>query len=97
MKISNEKLSKVASILKTIAHPTRLAIIETLQHHPRLKVSEICEVVKCEQSLLSHHLNIMRLKGILQAQKEGQNVFYSLKEIQVTQIISCLENCDCQL
>ncbi len=95
MKLTNEKLDKVAFILKTIAHPTRLAIIEVLSSHDRLCVNDICSLIQCEQSLLSHHLNNMKLKGILQSEREKQNIFYSLKEKQITQILGCLENCEC--
>ena len=56
---------KIAFILKTIAHPVRIGIIELLTHNPQLTVNEICEGTDCEQSLISHHLAIMRLKGIL--------------------------------
>jgi DNA-binding transcriptional ArsR family regulator len=54
-------------------------------------------VLGCEQSLLSHHLINMKLKGILSSQKEGQNVYYSLKEREVTKLITCVENCSCNM
>lgn len=94
-KLSNEKLEKIAFILKTIAHPMRLAIIELLDKHNRLAVNEICAAVQCEQSLLSHHLSNMKMKGILKSEREGQNVFYSLKEKEIIRILDCLENCEC--
>ncbi|MDV7399953.1 ArsR family transcriptional regulator, partial [Arthrospira platensis SPKY1] len=60
-----EKLERIAYILKTVAHPLRLGIIHLLEQYPRLSVSEICEQLGSEQSLTSHHLQNMRLKGIL--------------------------------
>ncbi|MFC0184995.1 ArsR/SmtB family transcription factor [Pseudarcicella hirudinis] len=77
--INKEKLEKAAYILKTVAHPTRLAIVDLLSQNEKLSVNEICEVLQCEQSLLSHHLINMKLKGILRSEKDGLNVFYSLK------------------
>ena len=79
-KINKEKLEKAAFILKTVAHPTRLAIVDLLSIQERLSVNEICTILECEQSLLSHHLINMKLKGILRSEKDGLNVFYSLKE-----------------
>ncbi|MGB0931833.1 MAG: ArsR/SmtB family transcription factor [Chitinophagales bacterium] len=92
-----QKLEKIAFILKTIAHPVRLQIVETLEVYGDLSVSEICEKLKTEQSLTSHHLSNMKLKGILSSQKEGRRVIYSLKEKSVLQILNCLDDCNCNM
>lgn len=97
VQLNREKLEKAAIILKTVAHPTRLAVIDLLGASERLGVNEMCEILNCEQSLLSHHLITMRERGILQCVKEGQNVFYSLKEKDVIKLIDCIENCDCNM
>ena len=91
------RLEKAAAILKTVAHPTRLAIVDLLSLHPRLSVNEIGDILNVEQSLLSHHLITMKLRGILKSEKEGQSVYYSLKERDVTKLIKCIENCDCNM
>jgi len=95
--IESEKLEKAAFILKTIAHPVRLRIIELLEANEQLAVGEICERIGCEQSLTSHHLSNMRLKGLLSSKREGKNIYYSLKERDVTKILSCIENCNCNM
>ena len=92
-----EKLERIAYILKTVAHPMRLGIIHLLEQHPRLSVSEICSMLGSEQSLTSHHLQNMRLKGILQVKREGRSMMYTLKEKDVSLIIECLENCQCNM
>lgn len=91
------KMERVAFILKTIAHPTRLAIIHLLEKKEKMSVSEICAALQSEQSLTSHHLQNMKLKGILSSQKEGRHIYYSLKEKDVTRIMTCLENCGCNM
>ena len=96
-KINREKLEKAAYILRTVAHPTRLAIVDLLNQNARLSVNEMSEIIGVEQSLLSHHLKTMKLAGILKSEKEGQSVFYSLKERDVTKLIDCIEHCDCNL
>ena len=92
-----EKLERIAFILKTIAHPIRLGIINLLEQHPRLSVSAICESLGTEQSLTSHHLQNMKLKGILSVKRDGRSMLYSLKERDVSLIIECLENCNCNM
>jgi len=89
-----EKLEKVAFILKTIAHPMRLGIVKLLMKEDRLSVNEICEKLGIEQSLTSHHLSNMRLKGVLGNEREGKNIFYYLRLKEVSKVIDCMENCD---
>jgi DNA-binding transcriptional ArsR family regulator len=92
-----KKLEKAAYILKTVAHPTRLAIIDILGKADRLSVTAICEALNCEQSLISHHLINMKLRGILKSEKDGLNVYYLLKERDVLKLIECIENCNCNM
>lgn len=92
-----EKLERIAYILKTVAHPLRLGIVHLLEQYPQLSVSEICDMLGSEQSLTSHHLQNMRLKGILSVKRDGRSMLYSLKEKEVSMIIECLENCQCNM
>lgn len=92
-----EKLERIAFILKTVAHPLRLGIVHLLEQYPELSVSDICEKLGSEQSLTSHHLQNMRLKGILAVKRDGRSMLYSLKERDVSLIIECLENCQCNM
>lgn len=96
-KAESDKLERIAFILKTVAHPIRLGIIRLLEVNESLSVSELCAALDTEQSLTSHHLQNMKLKGILSVRREGRSMLYSLKERDVTLIISCLENCSCNM
>ena len=95
--MNSETLEKAAFILKTIAHPTRLAIIDVLNKNQQMQVNEICKVLNMEQSIVSHHLINMKIKGLLKATKSGNCVIYSLKEQNLLQIITCVSNCNCSM
>jgi DNA-binding transcriptional ArsR family regulator len=97
IQLNKEKLEKAAFILKTVAHPLRLAIIKLLDINEKMSVNEVCEALNAEQSLVSHHLINMKFRGILKSEKGGLNVYYSLKERDVTKLIECVENCDCNM
>ena len=97
MKLTKNKLEKAAYILKTIANPTRLSIIHLLEENDRLSVNELCSVLGCEQSLVSHHLSNMRIKGLLKSEREGINIYYSLKEKELAKIVSVIEHCHCNM
>ena len=95
LKIDTEVMDQAAYTLKAIAQGTRLCVIQLLAEQEELTVSQLVEQLKCEQSLLSHHLTDMRAKGILNCRKEGKNCYYSLKNKQITQIIDCINNHNC--
>jgi ArsR family transcriptional regulator len=92
--IGKEDLEKAAFILKTIAHPSRLAIVNILAKKEWVPVSEITKKLNIEQSLTSHHLNTMNTKGVLESKIEGKSIKYKLKLTEVTQVLSCIEHCD---
>ncbi|UYZ61134.1 ArsR/SmtB family transcription factor [Hymenobacter latericus] len=93
LNLTTEKMEKVAFILKTTAHPTRIAIVQLLSGHESLSVTDISEQLQVEQSLLSHHLSGMKLKGILSSHREGKNIYYALKMREVVDVIQCLAAC----
>lgn len=90
---SIQRLEKAALILKTVAHPARLAIVDLLRTHQELTVSEIIEAIGLEQSLTSHHLNNMKIRGILGSKRAGKQIYYYLKERDVAKVIDCIEHC----
>jgi ArsR family transcriptional regulator len=91
--ISPEKLEKAAHILKTIAHPLRIAIVDLLSKQGKLSVGEITEILGSEQSLTSHHLSNMKLKGVLTSERDGQKILYSLQMEEVTGVLQCMSSC----
>lgn len=92
--IDINKLELAASKLRAIAHPMRIAIIDLLNESPKLSVTEIYEKLKIEQASASHHLNILKNKGVLVSKREGKKIFYSLKNISLTEIIDCINRCN---
>ena len=90
------RLDTAANMLKAIAHPMRIAILKHLERGKRLTVTEIHELLGIEQSTTSHHLGILRDKGVLCSKREGKNTFYYLKYEILSQIVDCLESCTCE-
>jgi DNA-binding transcriptional ArsR family regulator len=88
-----EKLEIAASMLRAMAHPMRIAIVDLLTVNKRLTVTEIYERLGIEQASASHHLNILKNKGLLESKREGKMIFYSLKHNRLMEIIECLDRC----
>ncbi len=87
------KLKRVSEILKAIAHPTRLNVLEALELHKRLTVNELMKLTDTTQSLLSNHLIKMKDKGILKSERDGKNIYYELVDEHLLNIFSCMEEC----
>ncbi|SFU53978.1 transcriptional regulator, ArsR family [Pontibacter akesuensis] len=93
VRVDQKKLERAAYVLKCVAHPVRISIIDLLEQRDRLTVSQLQEVLQIEQSLLSHHLTNMRDKGVLDTQREGKNVYYFLTSSTITDILGCINGC----
>ena len=91
--LSKEKLEAAAEMLKAIAHPTRIAIINLLETHKKMSVTDIFEALGIEQAVASHHLRILKDRGVLVSEKDGKNRYYSLKHERLTQVIECIDKC----
>ena len=87
MAIHSTKSSKAASFLKVIANPTRIEIITLLAPKKKLSVNQLCAKLNIEQSLVSHHLKNKRTSGVLEATREGINIYYSIAAPNVLEIL----------
>ena len=65
--------------LKILADTTRLAVLEMLMQGPK-HVGELNDSLKLEQSLLSHHLKVLRQEGFVEATRDGKAVLYRLAQ-----------------
>jgi len=92
--VNISKLELAASKLRAISHPMRIAIIELLANGEKLSVTEIYEALNIEQATASHHLNILKNKDVLVSKREGKKIFYSIKNMTLTEIIECVNRCN---
>ncbi len=79
-----------ADLLKLLAHPSRLCLIETLANGER-SVGELTEIVGHDISTVSKHLNLLREGGLVEDQKRGKQVYYRLRIPAVLHVFYCLE------
>jgi len=93
-KLSASKLQAASKILKTIAHPVKLEILQVLKTEEPLDVSTICKRIgaECEISMMSHHLTKMKDNGIVSSEKVGKQVYYRLSDRSILSIFDCMAN-----
>ena len=79
-----------AGIIKAMAHPTRLFIVDELSRGERC-VCELTDMVGADISTVSKHLAVLKAAGIVEDDKRGQQVFYRLRVPCVLRFLDCVE------
>ncbi len=79
-----------ASIFQALANPTRIAIVELLRDEGEVAVTHIHESLEIEQANASQHLAVLRSKNIVLSRKEGNQVFYRLRDKTLGQILDLM-------
>jgi len=85
------KLARRAQIMKALAHPCRLLILEELLCHEERCVCELTKLTGTDISTVSRHLAVLRIAGIVADDKRGQQVFYRLRTPEVAQLVRAVQ------
>ncbi|MEM1215212.1 MAG: metalloregulator ArsR/SmtB family transcription factor [Bacteroidota bacterium] len=85
-------LENSTETLRAVAHPARIEIISLLYHQGASTVTEIHEALAIEQAVASHHLRILKGKGVVEATRKGKNSYYALTNKEFYTIIGTLRN-----
>ncbi|MDQ2730224.1 MAG: metalloregulator ArsR/SmtB family transcription factor [Armatimonadota bacterium] len=89
--IDMETLERVAPVIRNIAHPVRLRILDYLQHEGSSRtVNQIVDAAGTGQAMVSQQLRILKDSGVLRARREGSYVFYSIIDPSVLLILECI-------
>jgi DNA-binding transcriptional ArsR family regulator len=79
-----------ARIIKALAHPTRLFIVDELSRGERC-VCELTDMIGVEMPTVSRHLSVLKKAGVLEDEKRGAQVFYRLRVPCVLNFFKCIE------
>lgn len=90
-KTEQKRLEARANILKALAHPTRLFIVETLAEKEEC-VCRLQEMIGADMSTVSKHLSLLKQAGIVDHEKRGTQVYYSLKVPCILNSLACAES-----
>ncbi|MBW6509164.1 MAG: metalloregulator ArsR/SmtB family transcription factor [Desulfuromonadales bacterium] len=78
-------------VIKALAHPTRLFIVEELEKGERC-VCDLTAMIGADISTVSKHLSVLRQAGIVADDKRGNQVFYCLKVRCILNFFGCIES-----
>jgi DNA-binding transcriptional ArsR family regulator len=93
--MNQDKMAKFrirADVVKAMAHPTRLFIMNELSvSEKKYSVNELQQMIGCDVSTVSKHLSVLKKAGILIDNKVGTQIFYSLKIPCIMKFMDCIE------
>jgi DNA-binding transcriptional ArsR family regulator len=78
------KYQRRAQVIKALAHPSRLLIVDKLAEHEH-SVGDLTALIGSDMSTVSKHLSVLKNAGVVQDERRGASIYYSLR-------ISCIVN-----
>lgn len=88
--LSIEELARMAKILKLLAHPYRLKIVDILEDEESLPVHDLVDRLELPQAAVSAHLQKMLRADLLLAKRQGKEVWYSIRDRRSLTILNCM-------
>lgn len=85
-----KQYERQAELLKALAHPTRLCIVNGLMEREQCNVTTIRECMHLPQSTVSQQLAVLRSKGVVEGQRKGLEVCYRVVDERVKEIVKIL-------
>jgi DNA-binding transcriptional ArsR family regulator len=86
MKLSKDQTIEIAETFRLMGDPTRLAILVECLDGP-VSVGDLVTRTGASQSLVSHHLRLLRAARILTARREGKNVYYAAMDDHIRTVV----------
>ncbi|WP_027795358.1 ArsR/SmtB family transcription factor [Paraburkholderia acidipaludis] len=82
----DERIAPLADLFRLLGDPTRLRIVLACVRD-RLSVGAIAEALGLSQSLVSHHLRLLRAARVVRAEREGKQVFYMAADAHISTML----------
>jgi DNA-binding transcriptional ArsR family regulator len=88
--LNHEKLQESSEVLRALAHPLRMKILEFIDRNDAINVNKIYNTLKLEQSITSQHLRILRLAGLVDTERDGKFIHYSIDYDKVNTMVNAI-------
>jgi DNA-binding transcriptional ArsR family regulator len=89
--IDHEKLQVSSEILRALAHPLRMRILEFIDRNKSINVNKIYNTLKLEQSITSQHLKILRSTGLVLTHRDGKFIHYTLDYAKIAMAVKAID------
>lgn len=92
IKLYYPELRKAVLILRSVNHQLRQSTVDILTEHDSLTVTDIYIKLRVEQSVASQHLAILRRAGIVESERKGKFIYYSLNHERLVQVAGLIDD-----
>ena len=90
--IDPDHLDSAAGVLRALAHPLRLRIIEFIDEREQVNVGKIYRTFDWEQSITSGHLRVLRESKVVHTKRDGKFIYYSLNYKRLEEAKESVDN-----
>jgi DNA-binding transcriptional ArsR family regulator len=87
---TSRKYERRARVIKALAHPSRLLIVDKLAEHAHC-VNELTALIGSDMSTVSKHLSVLKNAGVVQDEKQGSSIYYSLRIPCILNFFKCAD------
>lgn len=88
---SNNIVKQAKSVLRALDHPLRSKILDAIREVGKINVTDLYVKLRLEQSVASQHLNILRKVGIVNSDRDGKFVYYTVCNERINKITELCE------
>lgn len=92
-RLNENHLDWSSGVLKSIAHPKRMEILDLLGEDRKMSVTEIYNKLSMEQAVASQHLILLKNKGVLGSIKKGKSIFYYTAMPELLNVLEVISKC----
>lgn len=89
--VNEDQLESAGEIIRALAHPLRLKIINFIDKNPATNVNNIYNSLQLEQSITSQHLRILRLANLVNSDRDGKEIRYSVNIEKIKKITEAIK------
>jgi DNA-binding transcriptional ArsR family regulator len=90
--VNPEKLEAASELLRALAHPLRLQIVEFIDQNDAINVNKIYNTLKLEQSITSQHLRVLRTTDLVSTEREGKFIHYRVDYDKIDKTVKAIRN-----
>jgi ArsR family transcriptional regulator len=95
--INERKLRQSSDVLRALAHPLRMRILEFIDQNDMINVNKIYSSLKLEQSITSQHLRILRQAELVETERRGKFIHYRLRYDKIDNAVSSIREFEQQV
>ncbi len=89
--IKEKELARSTEVLRALAHPLRMRILEFIDQYDKINVNKIYSSLRLEQSITSQHLRILRHAGLVATERDGKFIYYRVNYAKLNEAVAAIK------